>query len=76
MTVSASVAQRPYEPPAELSRSEMIALSDRVLALPDIEVRRSEDVLRIVAAGLDWDIGAVVYEPADASRIPTGPDGK
>jgi len=25
---------------------------------------------------MDWILGSMVYEPADASKIPAGPDGK
>jgi len=25
---------------------------------------------------MEWDIGAVIYEPQDGNKIPTGPDGK
>jgi hypothetical protein len=67
---------RTWEPPARLTRAEMAKISDAVLAEPDIPYSESEDIFRIRANGLDWDIGNVVYAPADANRIATGPDGK
>ena len=65
-----------WEPPTFVSRPELVAISDRVLAQSDFEIRRTEDILRIEAAGLEWDIGAIVYEPADPTKTPRGPDGR
>lgn len=44
--------------------------------MPDIRVKQTEDVFRIRTLGMDWDIGAVVYEPEEPARIPVAPDGK
>jgi hypothetical protein len=65
-----------WRPPAEVSREAVIAISDEVLARPDLAVRVHEDVFPIRTLDLDWDIGGAVYEPEDASRIPIGADGK
>ena len=62
--------------PERLSKPELVAISERLLAEPDIAISRKEDIFRIEAAGLDWDIGAVVYDPVDAARNPVGPDGR
>ena len=67
---------RLWEPPQRLEKREMVSISDAVLAEPEIEFNEGEDVFRIHANGLDWDIGNVVYEPKDKSRIAVGPDGK
>ena len=67
---------RVWEPPQRLEKREMVAISDAVLAEPEIEFSESEDVFRIRANGLDWDIGNVVYAPKDERRIAVGPDGK
>lgn len=65
-----------WEPPRSLNRAQLIEISDRVLALPDLPIRRTEEIVTIPCAGMDWDIGAIIYEPEDASRIPLGPDGR
>jgi hypothetical protein len=39
-----------------------------------LEIR--EDLFRIRALEMEWDIGVLVYEPKDAGQIPTGPDSK
>lgn len=65
-----------WELASEISREEMVATSGAVLATPNIAMQEREDLFRIRALDMDWDIGAMVYEPEDASRIPEGPDGK
>lgn len=65
-----------WTPPEHLDEAALRALSNTVLAEPDIPIRRFEDISRIDAAGLEWDIGTMVYEPTDLTRIPIGPDGK
>ena len=65
-----------WEPPSNVSREEIIETSQTILAIPDIEVNQKEDIFRIQALGMDWDIGVMVYEPKDSSKIPLGADGK
>ncbi len=65
-----------WTPPEKLDRDQLIALSEQVLAEPDIDTDRYEDISRIEVAGLDWDIGTIVYEPKNADQIPKGPDGR
>lgn len=65
-----------WKPPQMLDAAALRALSDQVLGEPDIPISRTEDIARITAAELEWDIGTIVYEPEDAHRIPLGPDGK
>ena len=67
---------RTWEPPARISRDEMVKISDAVLAEPDIAFSEDEDVFRIHANGMDWDIGNVVYQPEDAAKAAIGADGK
>ena len=63
-----------FSPATTISREDVIAASDEVLAAPRGEVAETEDIFRISELGLDWDIGARVYTPAgDISR---GADGK
>jgi len=65
-----------WQPPESVSREDTIARSDVVLAMPDLPLRETEDIFRIHALGLDWDLGVTVYEPADPARLARGADGK
>jgi len=65
-----------WEPPEFIARERIIRDTEDVLGMADIPVRKTEDIFRIHTLGLDWDIGVVVYEPADSARITVGPDGK
>lgn len=65
-----------WEPPTELSREEIIETSEKILALPDIPLNTREDIFRINVLRLEWDVGGMVYEPKDVSKIPDGADGK
>jgi len=65
-----------WTPPVEYSREEVIAISDRLLAQPDIPLKQTEDIFRIHEVGLDWDMGCMVYEPKDPSQVAVGADGK
>ena len=67
---------RIWEPPARLSRKQMVRISDSVLGEPDIPFSEREDIFRISANGLDWDIANVVYAPDDPAKAAVGPDGK
>lgn len=69
--------QKPtWGPPAEISRAECLADSRQVLAMPDIPLREYEDLFRIQAVGMEWDIGAQIYEPQDPGGIIVGADGR
>ena len=65
-----------WKPIDQLSREEVIALSDAVLARHARKVEQQEDVFRIRQLELDWDIGVQVYTPQPASDITRGADGK
>ena len=60
----------------EYSKPELVEISNKVLAMPDVPFRAHEEIIRIQSVGMDWDIASMVYEPTDASRIPIGADGK
>ena len=64
---------RIWEPPARLDKPAMMAISDAVLAEPDLPFVEREEVFRLRANGLDWDIGSMVYEPG---RVAVGPEGR
>ena len=63
-----------FTPPAAWSREEVLAASDAVLAMPPGAVMQAEDIFRIEALGLEWDIGVRVYTPA--APIAVGADAK
>ena len=69
-------AAKIWEPPASLSKDEMVKISDALLAEPDVEFTETENIFRIHANEMDWDIGCTVYEPTDSSKAAVGPDGK
>jgi hypothetical protein len=71
---AASVAE--WAPPSRYAHPEILALSDDLLARRGFALRRSEDIIRIEALGLEWDIGMMLFEPADPTCIPCGADGK
>src|SRR5271154_233854 len=73
-----NVASKPstWQPPESIARDEVVARSNAILAKPDLPLRQSEDIFRIHALGLDWDMGVTVYEPADAAQVSRGADGK
>ncbi len=59
-----------------VSREETVRISTEFLASPDLEITLEEQIFTIDCAGLDWDVGVVVYQPTDQSLIPIGADGK
>jgi hypothetical protein len=65
-----------YIPPSFVTREDCIRTSNAVLNLPDRPVIEREDIFRISAVGLDWDIGTMVYEPEPADSVARGADGK
>ena len=70
-----NIAQKigPWQPAETWSREQVLAVSDAVLARPAGTVTEREDIFRLSALGLDWDIGVRVYEPATIAR---GADGQ
>lgn len=69
-----------YDPPREVSVEEIADATQRVMARPDIKVRGDEgyveDIIRIEAVDMEWDIGMSVHEPLDPADIAIGGDGK
>jgi hypothetical protein len=65
-----------WQAPATLSREEVIARSQDVLARAPHKAEEREDIFPIHALGLDWDVGVRVYEPQPAAEIARGADGK
>jgi hypothetical protein len=65
-----------WDPPDNVSAEDIQKTTANVMTMSVIPVTETEDIFRIEAVGMDWDIGVRVYEPNDQSRIPVGPDGK
>jgi hypothetical protein len=65
-----------FEPPAAWSREEVLAASEAVLAMVPAAVTETEDIFRLAALGLEWDIGVRVYEPQPVAAIAAGADAK
>ena len=61
---------------AVVPRDEIVRASDDLMAREAIRLVETEDIFSIDVAGMSWDVGAVVYEPADESLVPRGADGK
>src|SRR5258708_17696217 len=74
MSVSTEHTTAGFDPPATWSREEVLAASEAVLAMAPGNVKETEDIFRLSALGLDWDIGVRVYEPQPV--IATGADHK
>jgi len=70
-----------YLPPSDVTEEDTQAMIRNFMGKPDLPLKGGdkgyvEDIVRINAVGMDWDIGISVHEPADTSKIPTGADGK
>lgn len=62
--------------PNSVSREKTIQDSDQVLAKPDIPLTVTENIIQVNVLGMDWDIGAVTYEPSEPTKVACGADGK
>lgn len=76
MVRSLSSGPTSFQPLPEMSRDEVVARSQAVLAMRDITLTETEDVFRIEALGLEWDMAVMVYAPVDVDRMPRGADGR
>ncbi len=65
-----------WTPPQRCGRDQIVAVSQSTLARAGFDLKKTEDIFRIEALGLEWDIGVMVSEPVDPSRIAVGADGK
>jgi hypothetical protein len=65
-----------WTPPQEITKEQIVRASDDVLSGPELQITAREDIFRIHALGMDWDIGGMVYQPQEEADIPTGADGK
>lgn len=70
-----------YFPPDNYSREDTVALIRNFMSKPDIPLKTGdlgfvEDIIRVNAVDMEWDIGMSIHEPVDPSKIPVGADGK
>lgn len=70
-----------YEPPSHVSLDTIVSTIESFMRRPDIPLAGDpstyvEDIIRINAVDMDWDIGMSVHEPADPRHIAVGADGK
>jgi len=68
--------QSSWQPPDVVSPEDVLNLHHEVSAMADLPITVGEDIFRIRALEMDWDIGVLIYQPQDLSKIPSGPDGK
>jgi hypothetical protein len=76
MSVLTHETKTTWQAPTTWPREQVVATSDAVIAKPAGEVRETEDLFRLTALALDWDIGVRVYEPQPADIIARGADSK
>ena len=69
-------SQSTWQPPDAWSREQIVAASEAVLARLAHIVMETEDIFRLPALGLDWDIGVRVYSPQPETDIKCGADSK
>ncbi|HEX2727946.1 MAG TPA: hypothetical protein VHN20_19150 [Beijerinckiaceae bacterium] len=78
--VAAGSASADYLPPNMVAYEDLVAATKEVMSRPGVPTKGAEgfveDVFRINAVGMDWDIGVAVYEPSDPARVAVGADGK
>ena len=70
------MSESPWQPPAVVSLAETLDLHRQVTAMPDLPIQIREDLFRIGALEMDWDIGVVVYQPQAGGTFAIGPDKK
>jgi hypothetical protein len=74
--VEMSEKKQGWQPPEFVSREQCIKDTEEIFGKPDLQLKQTEDVFLIDVLGMEWDLGMMVYEPDNASKIPTGADGK
>jgi len=70
------ITKSSWQPPDVVSHEDVLKLHHEVSAMADLPITISEDIFRIRALEMDWDLGVLIYQPQDLSKIPSGPDGK
>ncbi len=71
-----------YTPPKLVPYDDLVAATKEVMGRPSIPTTGAngnayvDDIFRVKAAGMDWDIGLGVFTPTDPNKIASGADGK
>lgn len=69
-----------YIPPSDVPEEEIVAMIRNFMSKPDIPLKGErgyvEDIMRINAVDMEWDIGMSVHELVDPSKIARDADGK
>src|SRR5262245_2104552 len=68
--------QATWQLPAVVPYDEVLKLHHEVAAMTELPITIGEDIFRIRALEMDWDIGVLVHQPQDVNRIPRGADGR
>ncbi len=63
-------------PPDFIAKDQIIALSEQILSGRPIPIFKEEDIFRIHALGLEWDMGVMVYQPQNVQDVSTAADGR
>jgi hypothetical protein len=63
---------QPWTPQSFVPLDQILDESATMLSSQDRAFTEYEDVFRISEVGLDWDIGVMVYEPAEIALAPSG----
>ena len=69
-----------YVPPSDFPEEEILPMIRNFMSRPDLPLKGErgyvEDIMRVNAVEMEWDIGMSVHEPADPAKIARGADGK
>ena len=63
-------------PPDFVAKEKIIELSAQILSGPLIPISKQEDIFRVNALGLEWDMGVMVYQPHKVQDISIAADGR
>ncbi len=69
-----------YHPLSDVSEEKTEKKIQAFMQRPDIPLETGdrgyvEDIIRIEAVGMEWDLGMSIHQPEDRSQIPTDADG-
>jgi pimeloyl-ACP methyl ester carboxylesterase len=81
LSISTSTYSASYTPPSDVSANDTISMIQKFMARPDYPLQGGdigyvEDIVRVNAVDMDWDLGMSVHQPSDPANIPVGADGK
>src|SRR5215216_1767139 len=82
LCLGAMSALADYTLPKLVPYDDLVAATKEVMGRPSIPTTGAngnayvDDIFRINAAGMEWDIGLGVFSPSDPDKIAKGADGK